>query len=245
MKINKLALAALLGISTLWLTSCLNGDNSQTLTNAYGYVKQDGAKIYMNTSGGSSITWSGMSSKLTPGQCVKISYTIDGSSLDGSYKATDYDIVKELTTFNLTDGVPISVNDSNFITSATITAWHYTDWYGDNWFLGLITKTYPGLGITPKFYYSATASGSTFDVEKDSVIIDMRLSVSGKPSSTTTPEVKPNEYTVDLTPVRNMFNSSTFAGKAIPVYFRYYPTVSTKATTTKTIIYIPTASDAS
>jgi hypothetical protein len=244
MKIKTVFLFAVVAFSALWLTSCLNGDNSQTLMNAYGYVMQDNSlKTYVNTSGGSSITWNGISSELSAGQCVKLSYTVDGSSLNGYYNATEHNIIQQLSTFNLTNGTPISVNDSNFVTSTIVTQYHYTEWYGDNWFLALNTKTYPGLGITPKFYYSTSVPTANFDVSKDSVIVDIRLSVSGKPSSTTTPEVKLVECAVDLTPVRTIF--SAFTGKAIPIYFRYYPTVSSKATTAKTVIYIPTPDSAS
>ena len=240
MKIKTLFLFAVAASFAVWLTSCLNGDNSQTLTNAYGYVTQENSKIHINTSGGHPITWSGISSSLSPGQCIKLTYTIDGSYLDGVYNATEHNVVKsDIQACSLTNGAPISVNDSNFISSTTITAWHYTVWYGDNWFLGLITKTYPGVGITPKFYYSTNNPVASFDVTKDSVIIDMRLSVSGKASSAT-PLTTPVECTVDLTPIRAMFTTSSFADKYIPIYFRYYPTVSSKTTTSKTLIYIPT-----
>jgi hypothetical protein len=219
------------------LTSCLNGDNSETYSNAYGYVGTSSGVTYVNTSSGYSVTWSGISSQVEAGDCVKLSFGIDYTSSGSYYLAQNPSVSDPLDSYTLTAGDPISVIDSNFVTAVYINMYASTNFFGDNWFLSLTTKAYKGVTVTPQFYYSTTIKDG-FNADSDSVIVDIRLKKTGTATATTTTSTTA-EIAVDLTPIRTLFNS--FTGKAIPVYFRYYPAVSTKAITSKTTIYIPTA----
>lgn len=238
MKLNKLFLFLVLTTMSVWFTSCLNGDNSATYTNAYGYVGTTTSGVtYINTNTQYpyAITWNGISSQLTAGQCVRISYTTDYTTSGNFYLAQNTSVESTMTPYSLNTASPIAVNDSNVVSSLSVEMSSSTTYFGNNWFLSYtMPKAYTT--AVPQFYYSSSVADN-FNVSKDSVIIDMRLKVTPPTISTTTSAY---HCAVDLTPIRNLFsNSSNYAGKTIPVYFRYYTSKTTKATTSLTTIYIP------
>ncbi|MBP1617663.1 MAG: hypothetical protein H6Q14_1490 [Bacteroidetes bacterium] len=239
MKINKLLLCAVFAVSTMWLTSCLNGSNSETYSNAYGYVATSSGVTYVNTSSGYSVTWDGISSsELEAGQCIKLSFGIDYTTSGSFYLAQNPSISDPLDSYTLTAGDPISVIDSNFVTAASVNMYASTSFFGDNWFLSLTTKVYKGVTVEPEFYYPTTIADD-FDVDADSVVVNIRLVKSGTATATTTTSTT-SELVVDLTPIRILFAAdASYAGQYIPIYFRYYSALTTKAHTTKSVLYIP------
>lgn len=230
MKSFKFLFFLLLTSPLFFFTSCLNGDNSATYTNVYGYVNTVSGVTFVNTSAGYQVTWSGIESKLSAGDCVVLSFTLDYSNLNGYYLAQNPSFAK-LDTYPLTaDNIPAK-NDSNFITGVSNVAWSSTAWFDDNFFLYYMTGYYKGVTIEPSFSYSTAAISSNFDVDKDSVIIEMRPTVTNSATSSKTTTTGSGYCCVSLSAIRNSFKAMGYSGKYIPIYFRFYPSATITKTT--------------
>lgn len=244
MKINKLLLGLSFFVITVWLTSCLNGENSQSYTNTYGYVTTGtDYNTYVRTSSGDAVSWSGISSDVSSGQCITFSYSTDYSIINTYYTAaTTHKIQSKMTPIVATSGTPININDSNFVTSTTVKMFSEDEWFGNNYFLALGLKKYKDVTVTPSFYYSlANSSRGTdldvtdFDASSDSVIVDIRLNVSGS-SSTKVQATDTIAYAVNLSNIRTLFNDNGFKDVSIPIYFRFHPSATTKSTSQATMV---------
>ncbi|MFT4071315.1 MAG: hypothetical protein QM654_05260 [Dysgonamonadaceae bacterium] len=235
MKTCKLLFFGVIAVLSFSLSSCLKGDNSSTISNAWGYVTTSSSGVTsVNTTGGYPIVSSTITSNLSAGQCVQISYTTDFTLSNSAYLATDVSFTKIPNQYSLTPETAISVDDSTFVTALTIPCYSYTNWFGDNYFLYITKKSYDGITATPNFYYS-TDIPTDFDTSKDSVIIDVRFKVSGK-ATTTTASSSTSVCTVNLTPIRQLYTS--YSGKYIPIYFKYYTSKTTQVATSKSAMAI-------
>ena len=223
MKKSKFVLGALalftLGLS---MNSCLSGDNSQSYSNAYGYVVQDAttSTVGVRTSGNDIITWNNISSSVKAGDCISVSYTVDGTVVNNLSYAQSISVNSVFPSKTLSSGDAISVDANNVVSADNVQMYSANSWFGNNWFVSLTTKSYEGISVTPKFYYSTNLN--SFDADTSAVYVDVRLQVSGTATSTTLTTSSPTTYAVNLTPIRTLL--SQYTGKTIPIYFRYYPT---------------------
>jgi hypothetical protein len=236
MKWYKLFLASTLGVSLVLLTSCLKGDNSESYSNAYGYVVTSSGVKYAKVSAGYPVTWTGLQS-YESGSCLRFSFTTDLTVSGDGYLAQNVTGITSITKYSLSNNTPIDVDADNVVSGIIPTAGAYDNWFGDNWFIAFATTKYPGKTVTPQFYYSTTIPEKFTGSTTDSVIVDVRLNVTGTATSTTK-ETETKEYAVNLSPLRALYSEdSRFKNKYIWVYFRYYAT-STKPSYSKVYLYI-------
>ena len=155
MKKSKFVLGALalftLGLS---MNSCLSGDNSQSYSNAYGYVVQDAttSTVGVRTSGNDIITWNNISSSVKAGDCISVSYTVDGTVVNNLSYAQSISVNSVFPSKTLSSGDAISVDANNVVSAVNVQMYSANSWFGNNWFVSLTTKSYEGISVNPKFY---------------------------------------------------------------------------------------------
>lgn len=210
--------------SAVFMSSCVKGNASQSYSNVYGYVTTSPTGIiYVNTSSGNQITWEGIgqSSTYHSGNCIKLSYSIDFTTLNGLYAAQP-NVEATLSMFEPSTSSPIAVSDT-IDEIAPLSYSQDSTWLGDNYIISLKTTKNSNQNITPTFYYN-TAKTATAISASDSLIIDARVTFSavaaGISNGTTN---KSDELAVKMSDVRKaLIRGNKNAGKSIPIYFRYY-----------------------
>lgn len=220
------------------MTACASESHKQLYSRAWGCVKNNqSSMVTVNTSGGFAITSPNFPTTLTPGDCMLLSFEVDETQAGGTYPAYNVDYTL-LNRYTPQSGSAPTPNDSVVLSAVSISSYSPSDFYGNNYLLSISASTYEGLEIAPEFYYDNTKLTNSFSAQTDSIIIDVRLQISGSSTDTIAYNVS-GVCTVDLTNIRTALTSlGTVRDATIPVFFRYIPGTNTTAYSNRALMTI-------
>ncbi len=217
----------------LWFAvSCLGSDDFKAYNNAWGYVSATSPQVKVTTSAGYDITSDELGTNWQVGDVMMLSFQTESNLQDKTATAHNVSYTA-LNKYGLTAGTAMAVADSAFVTGMSIPFFSPNADFGDHYFLKLNISSYDGFSFVPYFYYTPSVPAN-FDVNTDSIVVDVRLQVQGSAKltisaqDTTKTSLTGTAYlAADLSAIRSLFRGkSDYIGKRLPIYFRYAPSLN-------------------